>query len=188
MSLHYYQSEATGILKGKVLKDTLWYRITFLTHVTGGLLAILLGPFQFMEKLLLERRNLHKKLGYVYSVSVASSAMAGLVIAQFAMGGLPTRLGFSTLSLLWGSSLIMGVHQAIRGDIVAHKKWMQINYALTFSSVTQRTILLFAFVPSFSFMSVYQASAWVSWMFNLAVVLLFNLRSWEVAQPSKTTV
>ncbi len=173
MSLHYFSEEDAGILKDKALKDTLWYRMSFLTHIFFGLTAILIGPFQLINRLVQSQPKIHKKLGYVYFIAVAISSLTGFLIAQFAMGGMITRIGFSTLSCIWFISLLIALRKILNGDIKAHRTWMTINYALTFSSLTQRTILLFAFIPSLSFMPVYQLSSWLSWIFNLALVLYF---------------
>lgn len=172
MSLHYFTQEDAGILKGKIIKDTLWYQICFYIHIALGLIAILVGPFQFLDWII-RKTNIHRKIGYLYVLAVGISSMTGLVIAQFAMGGIITRIGFSTLSILWLYSLIQAMRKVLSGDINAHQKWMRINYAFTFSSITQRLILLFAFIPSFSFMPVYQTSSWLSWMLNLGIVLYF---------------
>ncbi|MEL6638219.1 MAG: DUF2306 domain-containing protein [Bacteroidota bacterium] len=173
MSLHYFGPSNSGILKNKVLQDTGWYRLAFFTHISGGLLAILSGPFQFMNRWIQQRPGVHKKMGYGYGLAVASSSLAGLVIAPFAMGGRITQVGFATLATLWFGSLVMAMLKIRAGAVDAHRSWMTINYALTFSAITQRSILLLAFLPSISFMPVYQLSSWLSWLFNLLVVLFF---------------
>jgi len=177
MSFHYFVQEDSGILDGKVLKDTLWYKLSFFTHITFGGIAITLGPFQFLNQWIEGKPSLHKTLGYVYSAAVVIASCTGLIIAQFAMGGVITQIGFSTLSIIWFFSLIVSIKKVLQRDICAHKKWMQINYALTFSAITQRSILLFAFMPSFSFMPIYQLSSWLSWIINLLVVMYFIRKS-----------
>ncbi|MEM9848712.1 MAG: hypothetical protein AAF847_12530, partial [Bacteroidota bacterium] len=49
-------------------------------------------------------------------------------------------------------------------------------FALTFASITQRTILLFAFLPIIDFLTVYQISAWASWLFNLTLLAYVERR------------
>lgn len=172
MSLHFFGGEDSGILRNKVVKDAAWYRLSFFTHISFGLIAILTGPFQFMSKLLEKWPKLHKRIGYVYCLAVVAASTTGLVIAQFAMGGTVTKIGFSILSILWFGSQVVALGKIFSKDVAAHKKWMTINFALTFSSITQRTILLFAFIPYFSFMPIYQLSSWLSWIFNLTLVLI----------------
>lgn len=173
MSLHYYDGNPSGIFKGKAIKDMLWYRCCFMIHITGGLVAICLGPLQFAPSLL-RIIKFHRAMGYVYSLSVSLGGLTGLVIAQQAIGGLPSRLGFSALSVSWLFSLYMGVSSILKQDVKSHHFWMKINYALTFSSITQRTMLLGAFLPSVSFITVYRYSAWLSWIFNITVVLFLH--------------
>ncbi|MCH2081382.1 MAG: DUF2306 domain-containing protein [Saprospiraceae bacterium] len=172
MSTPYFETANAGILKYKILKDTPWYRMTFLIHILFGLFAILSGPLQFMGSII-RRKPIHKTLGYIYTLGVFIASISGLVIAQFAMGGITTQVGFSIMSLLWFSSLIIALQQIYAGNIKAHKRWMTISYAITFSAITQRSILLLAFIPTVSFMPVYQLSSWLSWMINLTIVLVF---------------
>jgi uncharacterized membrane protein len=178
MSLHYFGSEDSGILLGKSLRTTPWYRISFFTHITAGLFAITLGPFQFSKKLLKRHPNWHRRIGYGYVVAVTLASFSGLLVAPFAMGGILTQLGFSVLSLLWMTSLYFAVSSILSGNVEQHKKWMTVNYALTFAAITQRTILLFAFLPALDFLPVYRASAWLCWMINLSLVLLY----WRVRE------
>ncbi|MEM6802533.1 MAG: DUF2306 domain-containing protein, partial [Bacteroidota bacterium] len=105
--------------------------------------------------------------------AVLISSLGSLLIAPYAMGGWITHLGFSTLGILWFLSLILALRSILKGRIQAHKNWMYINYALTFSSITQRSILLFAFIPGIAFMPVYQLSSWLSWIINLTILSLF---------------
>lgn len=186
MSTPYFETANAGILKGKLLKDTLWYRMTFLIHILFGLFAILSGPLQFIGAII-RRKSVHKILGYIYALGVFIASITGLVIAQFAMGGIITQVGFSIMSLLWFSSLIIALQQIYAGNIEAHKRWMTISYAITFSAITQRSILLFAFIPTISFMPVYQLSAWLSWMINLSIVLwMMRNKSYKLSTTQLT--
>ena len=169
MSIHYFHSEPSGILRGNDMTPISWYRLAFLTHIGGGLVAITTGPFQFIGKLRNKRPQLHRRLGYLYSAAVFSSGLAGLVIAPFSMGGITTAIGFSLLSLLWMISLGKALLTIRAGQINEHRKWMFFNYAFTFAAITQRSLLLFAMLPFFSFMPIYKLSAWLPWMINLFI-------------------
>ena len=172
MSAHYYTTSYSGILSGKAIASWGWYRVCFYTHITMGLVAIVIGSIQFVGRMLRRYKQIHRRIGYLYTGAVALSACTGLVVAQYAMGGVVTRVGFSVLAVLWGSTLFIAMRAALKGRILAHRRWMTLNYALTFSAVTQRTILLFAFLPGLEFMPVYQSSSWLSWSINLTIALL----------------
>ena len=94
MSLHYFQSDSAGILKRKEIADSFWYLFIFRTHIFLGLVAIVIGPFQFIKKIRNTYKIFHRIIGYIYTVSVLFSGISGLIIAQFAMGGWITTLGF----------------------------------------------------------------------------------------------
>ena len=177
MSWHYLIEPASGILIKKAAAQYDWYKFIFRTHVLFGLIAISTGPFQLSNTLRRRNLSLHRSLGYLYSLSVGLSSLAGLGVAPHAMGGWISSLGFSILAVLWFSTLVLGVTAARKGDIIRHHMWMFLNYGLTFSAITQRTMLLLAFIPSLPFLSVYKASAWLPWMINVAIAYTIFLRT-----------
>lgn len=175
MSMHFFQNEISGILKYKEVSEHLLFRLCFKSHILFGIIAIFTGPTQFSTKLRLKRLDLHRRLGYVYFVSVMISALMGLGIAPFAMGGMISTLGFSTLAVFWLISAIRAITSIRRKDVVTHKKWMFINYGLTFAAITQRTLLLIPLFTNIEFIWIYKISAWLPWMLNTAIALyLFN--------------
>ncbi|WP_173021357.1 DUF2306 domain-containing protein [Lewinella sp. W8] len=145
----------------------------------------MLGPFQFSKRFLRQRPTRHRRVGYAYVVAVAVAGLSGLLIAQFAMGGIITQLGFSSLSILWLTSLYFAVSSILAGKVNQHQRWMTVNYALTFSSVTQRTILLFAFLPALDFLPVYRLSSWLCWVVNL--LLVFGYWRWREGSGGQGT-
>ncbi len=177
MSLHYFQEDVTGVMKGKVVKDELWYRLSLRAHIFLGLIAILIGPFQFIDSLRIKNRNTHRRLGYVYATSVFLSAMAGLVVAQFPMGGILSRLGFSTLAIFWLISLFKSIKAILSQEILQHRKWMFINYGLTFAAIPQRTLLLLPLALDLDFMNIYRLSAWLPWIMNTAIAIIWHSKS-----------
>ncbi|MEM1217506.1 MAG: DUF2306 domain-containing protein [Bacteroidota bacterium] len=165
MSMHYFLGEDSGILAGKTFRETWWYRLAFFLHIGGGLVAISTGPFQFMRN----RKHWHVPLGYLYATSVGISSLAGLWIAPFAMGGWTAKVGFFILGLLWGGSLWLAMRALVQRNLPRHRIWMLLNYALTFSSITQRSILALALITPISFITIYQVSAWLCWVLNLSI-------------------
>ena len=93
-----------------------------------------------MKKLRNSHKTIHKGVGYIYTISVCFSGLSGLVIAQFAMGGWITTIGFSILSMTWLYTIIKAISSIIGGDIINHKKWIYLSYGLTFATIPQRTL------------------------------------------------
>ncbi len=173
MSFHYLQRDPSGILIGKPIAEYGWYRLAFTCHVGFGLLAITLGPWQLIRKVRQRYPRLHRQLGYVYAIGVASSSLAGLIIAPYAMGGWVAQWGFGCLAVCWFGSLGKGIWSARTGDLESHRTWMTINYALTFAAITQRTLLLLPLLTDVPFLPVYQVSAWLPWLLNASIALLY---------------
>lgn len=169
MSMHYFQLHLTGVLKNKPVSNELWYHIALRVHIVFGMIAMFTGPLQFIKTFRKRSVKWHKRLGYIYVSSVFTSSLFGLIVAQYAMGGLMSTLGFSTLSILWFTTTFLAIRSIIKKDILNHKKWMIRSFALTFSSIPQRLMLLMAYSPYIEFIDIYKLSSWLCWILNLAI-------------------
>ena len=176
MSAHYLQPKNTGILIEKPVAKAFWYSILFRIHVLFGIIAIAVGPFSLSTNLRKNKAKLHRQIGYIYSLSVALSGFCGLLVAPFAMGGIMAQSGFFVLSILWLISLYIGITAAIEGTYTSHRRYLLLNYSLTFAAITQRTMLLTAFFTSIPFITIYQWSAWLPWMLNGAIAWYYSNR------------
>lgn len=172
MSSHYLHSDTTGILKGKEVASSFWYLLTFRTHVLFGLAAITAGPIQFIKRIRISNTRLHRAVGYLYIVSVLLSSLSGIVIAQFAMGGVITSIGFSVLAIAWFYTIIKSITAIWNRNFSNHEKWSYFSYALTFAAITQRSLLLIPLLTSVPFMPIYWLSAWLPWLLNLSIAYL----------------
>ena len=140
-----------------------------MAHVIGGILALGLGPFQFITKLRSKWPNIHRWIGRFYLIGILIGGLAGLYMAFYAYAGIAASLGFGGLAVSW---LFTGYHayRTIRaGDTVAHRKWMIRNFALTFAAVTLRLWMPFLMM-AFGEVTGYEVTAWVCWVPNLLIV------------------
>ena len=141
-----------------------------LMHIIGSMLAILIGPFQFLQKIRTGRLlNLHRWLGRIYLLSVLVGGFGGLYMAQFAYGGLVTQLGFGGLGLLWLFTGWMAYILIRNKDIERHREWMTRNYALTFAGVMLRLWMPTFVMLGIDFTDGYIVTAWLCWVPNLFV-------------------
>lgn len=138
-------------------------------HIVPSMLAILIGPFQFLPQLRKGRLlKLHRWLGRAYLLSVLLGGIGGLYMAQFGYGGLVTELGFATLAILWLYSGTMAYKHIRNGEIEAHRQWMIRNYALTFAGTMLRVWMPISIVAlGMEFVTAYRAIAWLCWIPNL---------------------
>jgi uncharacterized membrane protein len=145
-------------------------RFVVYVHIFASSVALILGPFQFMDGLRARRLNLHRWMGRVYlGVGVLLGGLAGLHMAFFAYGGIVSQLGFGALAVAW---LYTGLraYLAIRAkDVALHRRWMLRNFALAFGAVTLRLWLPGSVAAGIPFELAYPAIAWLCWVPNLVV-------------------
>ncbi len=161
------------LAKKPLVHHPIW-RTVFYIHIAGGMLALLIGPFQFLKISRTRFRKAHRVIGKVYLAAILFvGAPGGFYMAFYANGGPIADLGFVVMALLW-LHMTLNAYKAVRaGEYVEHSRWMVRSYAMTFSAVTLRlyvpiTSLLFNMDHNLVIMT----SAWVSWLFNLAIAEL----------------
>jgi uncharacterized membrane protein len=141
-----------------------------LTHIAGAMLAVIIGPFQFLPRIITDRYlKLHRWLGRTYLIGVLVGGLGGLYMAFLAYGGLPSRLGFGLLAIAWLFSGLMAYRHIRRKEIQSHRQWMVRNYALTFTAVMLRLWLILFQVAEVEFIESYITVAWLSWVPNLMI-------------------
>jgi uncharacterized membrane protein len=141
-----------------------------MTHIVGSMLAILIGPFQFLPGLRKGRwLRVHRWLGRTYLLSILFGGVGGLYMAQFAHGGIISRVGFGVLASLWLYSGYRAYQHIRNKDIEAHRQWMIRNYALTFAGVMLRIWVPVTAGIGADFTTAYLIIAWACWVPNLLV-------------------
>lgn len=148
-----------------------------LVHIAFGAIALATGACNIMLGFKRNTSSTHKILGRIYGVSVFISALAAIYNAQYAFGGMPSRLGFSTLAVLWLATLGASIWNiVVRKNVAWHAFWMIINFSLTFAAVTLRLqIASFAYPPE-NFELAYPIIAWTCWIPNLIIGFLIARR------------
>lgn len=177
MSLHFFQHEISGILKYKDISSSTAFRFCFKAHILFGIIAIFVGPSQFITSLKAKFPALHRSMGYLYFLSVVISSTMGLLIAQYAMGGIISTIGFSILAIFWLSSVLYAFSAIVRGAVLVHKKWMFVSYGLTFAAIPQRTLLLVPLLFDIKFVYIYRLSAWLPWMLSTGLAFYLFKKS-----------
>jgi len=139
-------------------------------HIVGAILAILIGPFQFLPGIRKGRwLKVHRWLGRTYLLSILFGGLSGLYMAQFAYGGPITESGFATLAVLWLYSGFMAYRHIRNKDLEHHREWMTRNYALTFAGVMLRLWMPTSDALGIDFLMAYRVVGWLCWVPNLLV-------------------
>jgi hypothetical protein len=110
---------------------------------------------------------------------------AGLLMGFYANGGLPSRIAFVTLALLWIFCTAMALIKARQKNFKEHRYYMIRSYALTLSALTLRA-WKYAITNTYELppMDVYRAVAWLGWVPN---ILFAEFLIWRLKTKKKPT-
>lgn len=172
ISLRYLSFDAIDLVSAKSaeLRSSIPWRTAFYAHIGLGVIALVIGGFQFIGRLRDRFTSIHRTAGKIYVVSVFGSAVAGLAVAPFAEGGIVAKLGFAGLAVVWFYTNYRAYKAIRRGMVTQHQAWMTRNFALTFAAVTLRIWLpLFIAGLGMEFNMAYPIIAWLCWVPNLVV-------------------
>jgi uncharacterized membrane protein len=162
------------LLAKKQIVNFVPWRLAFYIHITGGLIALAIGPFQFLDKLRTKNVKLHRNLGKIYVAAILLlGGPAGFFMAFFANGGPWADLGFIMMAFLWVGTTWLGLRAIMRKNVVAHVRWMIRSYSLCFAAVTLRILTpMLSLVFHLKISLILILVAWLSWIINLLVAQL----------------
>lgn len=173
-----YLNEATA----RFANETTLRYAGLIVHAVSGGIALVLGPFQFLQKLRDRRPTIHRWTGRIYLTGILFGGLSAFIIAPGMISGLVGEVGLMTLATLWLWTGLMAYINIRAGNVEIHRQWMTRNYALTFAAVTLRLwlgILIDTQIPSLEtkyagdfnalFVEVYRVVMWLAWVPNLIV-------------------
>lgn len=174
---YWYDADYNFLAKKQDVVFSPFWRTAFYIHITGGMLALLVGPFQFIKKFRNKYLKFHRASGKVYLGAILLLAgPSGLFMAFYAEGGWVAIVGFTIMAILWMYTTYMAYETIRHKKVEAHKRWMVRSFALTFAAVTLRLYVpLASAVFHIPGLFVEASSAWVSWLPNLMVAELILL-------------
>lgn len=177
-----FRPDVNFLLTKQDLVDHPIWRPAFYVHIFGGMLAIAIGPFQFIRAFRRKFMELHRILGKIYvGMILFIAGPTGFYMAFYANGGIYSSIGFICMSFLWIYTTWMAIVTIRKKQINEHIRWMVRSYAVTFAAVSLRL-----WVPVCSVLLeldhdfVIVLTAWISWLINLLVaelILKLNLKS-----------
>jgi hypothetical protein len=145
------------------------WKIAFYIHVFSCVLTLCAGFTQFSNYILKYHKPLHRFFGRLYAYNILLiNFPAGMIMAVYANGHLPTKIAFIILDTLWFLFTYKAIVAIKAKDIKKHKRFMIRSYALTCSAITLR---LWKIVLTNSFdidpQIIYMIDAWLGFVPNL---------------------
>src|SRR5262245_2682716 len=109
-----------------------------LTHIAGGLIALLTGPVQLWLGLHNVKMEVHRKLGLVYIAGMVIGSIGAIGLALQTDGGLVFGSGLFFLAIAWITTTSLAYVAIRKGLIDQHREWTIRSYVVTFAFVTFR--------------------------------------------------
>ena len=151
-------------------------------HVVCGILALAIGPFQFVGAIRRRFVRVHRSLGAVYIASCTGLGLSGLVLATTSYPSWVTSLGFGLLGLSMLLTTWTALRMVLAGRYGGHRRWMIRSFSLILAAVSLRImtplygLLSGAGLVSFSFATAYTWISWLCWVPNLLIAVWFTRR------------
>ena len=112
-----------------------------LTHIAGGMVALLVGPVQIWLGLTRRRMALHRVLGKVYAAAVVVGGISSFGLSLTTEAGWIFGMGLAFLGLAWFVTTGMALAAVLRRRFELHKEWMIRSYVVTFAFVNFRIFI-----------------------------------------------
>jgi uncharacterized membrane protein len=138
-------------------------------HVIAGVIALLVGPLQFVRCIRVRMPGLHRTTGLIYVLACAVAAPAGFMLALGSTAGPVAGAGFAVQALLLPVFTYLGLRAAIKRRFGEHREWMLRSYALTAAAITLRLMLPAVIWAGAEFLPAYRMIAWLAWVTNLVL-------------------
>lgn len=111
-------------------------------HLSGGILALLIGPFQFWEKFRMRNLKLHRQLGKVYLIAILVATLCSTYMAWTSALKIhfSWALSLQVLAAAWLVTIFMAYRAIRMRRIQRHREWMIRSYIVTFGFISFRFI------------------------------------------------
>jgi hypothetical protein len=140
-----------------------------LTHIAGGLVALLVGPVQLWLGLHNVKMDVHRKLGLLYIAGMAIGSVGAIGLAFQTDGGLIFGSGLFFLAVAWIATTSLAF-MAIKKNLVdQHKEWTIRSYVVTFAFVTFRVGQVALVGRGVELQTAIGVMAWACWAIPLLV-------------------
>jgi uncharacterized membrane protein len=157
------------------------YKWPLIGHISGGLLALIIGPFQFSKTFRNKFMTTHRWLGRIYLTAILIGTISSTYLAWTSAYrvNFSWAFGLQGLAFAWITTASMAYISVMRGRILQHKEWMIRSYVVTFAFVTFRWLqdLQIAHQLMNKFEERGPTIIWLSWTIPLLITEI--ILSWK---------
>jgi uncharacterized membrane protein YozB (DUF420 family) len=111
-----------------------------LMHMTGGMIALLAGPWQFWTGFRSRYARLHRWTGRIFLLGVGVGSIGAIRMGIATTFGWAFGVGLLALDFAWVTTTGMAWYAIVKGQVAVHKTWMVRAYIVTFGFVTFRLL------------------------------------------------
>lgn len=136
--LHYSEAFYTDPVHGapNYWRERLW----LISHFTGGVLALLVGPWQFWTGFRMRYTRLHRWTGRLFLTGVLVGSIGAARLIATTTFGWAFGASLASLALAWVVTAGVAYYAILQGNVEIHKLWMVRAYVVTFGFVTFRAL------------------------------------------------
>lgn len=142
-------------------------------HITGGAIALLIGPVQFLKGFRNKYRTLHRILGRVYLFAILISGVLAFVLTlttTTTVVGLAYTHSLQALIFAWFFTSYTAFATILKRQVTQHQQWMTRSYICTFAFVIQNYLLKIPVLIGLGTLSeIFPTMIWLSWSVPLLV-------------------
>jgi hypothetical protein len=149
-------------------------------NILGGLIALVLGPFQFWEGFRNRYMKVHRWMGmaYITGILIGTISSINLALTTAIVVHWTLSLALIGLAVAWISTTGMAFRYILLRRIQLHKEWMVRSYVVTFAFVLFRWLNDSPYVVELaSFIERGPTLIWISWvvpLFITEIILQWN--------------
>lgn len=146
-----------------------------IVHILGGIIALLIGPFQFFPVIRKNYTSLHRTLGKIFLLSVLISGTASIYLSIFdsllRKGEFTFGTGMIGLVLAWFITGGMAYWSIRKRNFIQHKEWMIRCYVVTSGFTVFRLIFkVVVMIDNFPYWNeIGGVTAWACWSLPLLI-------------------
>ena len=150
-----------------------WWTFKFwlFGHIVGGMLALVIGPFQFIPAIRNANYKRHRLLGKIYLIAILIGSLCSIVLSLTT--ALKIHWAWSTALLGLGIPWLVSAGMAYRAirlkRITQHKEWMIRSYVITFGFVMFRILNDELFNHVGNFVERGPTFGWLAWAIPLFI-------------------